>query len=107
MTEANIRFERPISLADVLAMCRRLAVRPTQLISRMRLGGESMTRGVMVDSGMGEEAISKRFREAGAPANVLVNEMYATGDAGDLQGLNQEPGVRRVFLKPPNASLNR
>lgn len=63
--------------------------------------------GVMVDPGMDEDAIVERFRQAGRPATVLIGQMYATGNVGNLQALKSEPAVQTVFLKPPSASLNR
>jgi hypothetical protein len=61
----------------------------------------------MVDAGMDEEAIVERFREAGRSAAVVVDQMFATGNAGDLRALGREPPVQSVFLKPPSGSLNR
>jgi hypothetical protein len=106
VTEAGVDFEPPVSVEDALAICRRHRVTPTQLISHTTVGGESLTTGVMVDPGMSEEAIAEEFRHAGGPA-PLIGQMYATGNAGDLQALKSEPAVHTVFLKPPSASVKR
>ena len=102
VTEAAIELEPPVSVEDALEICRRHRVAPTQLVSLAPGTGDRRTIGVMVDPGMSAAAVTRRFRQAGRPADVLIAQMYATGNAGDLQGLESEPAVQTVFLKPPN-----
>jgi hypothetical protein len=127
-TEAAIEFKKRVELDDVLAMCRRHGVRPTQLITWFSFANEEITSALVVQPGMSDAEITREFRQAsvGAPGEMegglpltdaqrtnieevnkqlrtgrlYVRRMLAAGTAEALQSLREEASVRSVFLKP-------
>lgn len=127
-TEASIEFKKRVELDEVLAMCGRHGVRPTQLITWFSFADEDITSAVVVQPGMSDAEITKEFRQAsiGTPGEMEgglpltdaqrsnieevnkrlrtgrlhVRRMLAAGNADALQSLREEASVRSVFLKP-------
>jgi hypothetical protein len=125
-TEAAIEFKKGIELDEVLAMCRRHGVRPTELTTRFSFAEEEIESAVVVLPGMSDSDITREFRQSvGTPGDLegglltdaqrsnieeanrrlrteplRVRRMLAAGSADVLEALREEASVRSVFLKP-------
>jgi hypothetical protein len=108
--EAGVAFKPPMVLSEVLDLAHEHQVQPTELIMELRLLGETISSGVVVEAGMSDADIERRVRESVSKITggmersmraepLHIHRMLASGSADDLLSLRNEAGVSAVGLK--------
>lgn len=91
-----MELSSPIPVHDVFEMSQRHRVKLTQVVSN-DVGSDHHTMGVMVLPGMDERDVA-----AESGGKFTVKHFFVRGPENRLHALEDEPGVRTVFVKPKN-----